>query len=137
MKTAEEIFRKHWSNHKTEKRLLLSGEDQNMIESAMQEYADQFRKPVAQPNNDNAVIISATKQHPAIDDNSITDIERKAIYTVEYIKGKDGKLELKRKSEGFSALELLGVLVLTKDEIIAQLKGTIKPDIIKRQVVTD
>lgn len=43
MKTAFEIFRKHWKNHKSDKELLLSTEDQNMIESAMEEYANQFK----------------------------------------------------------------------------------------------
>lgn len=41
MKTAFEIFRKHWKNHKTDRELLLSTEDQNMIEAAMEEHAEQ------------------------------------------------------------------------------------------------
>lgn len=47
METAFEIFRKHWKNHKSDKELLLSTEDQNMIESAMEEYASQ---PQDQPS---------------------------------------------------------------------------------------
>ena len=44
MKTAFEIFRKYWKNHKTDRELLLSTEDQNMIEAAMEEYAMQFKE---------------------------------------------------------------------------------------------
>lgn len=48
MKTAFEIFRKHWKNHKADKELLLSTADQNMIESAMEEYASQFKYDYSQ-----------------------------------------------------------------------------------------
>lgn len=36
--TAYNVFRKHWKNHKVDRELLLSTEDQNMIEASMEEY---------------------------------------------------------------------------------------------------
>jgi len=44
---------------------------------------------------------------------------------------------LRRKNDGFSSVELLGILHLSMEEILDQLKGNIKPDIIIRQVVTN
>lgn len=51
------------------------------------------------------------------------------------ISSKDGVLS--RRNEGFSAIELLGLCNLISLEIIQQLKGDIKPDIIKREVIVD
>jgi len=55
-------------------------------------------------------------------------------WIVEHIIYNDGTTELKRTNDGFNALELMGVLELSKDDIINQIKGNVKPDIIKRKV---
>ena len=51
-------------------------------------------------------------------------------YTIEY----DGK-KLSRKNDGFHLLELLGLLEKIQLEILQQMAGSIKPEVIKRQVV--
>lgn len=56
-------------------------------------------------------------------------------WIVELITYDDQSTELKRTCEGFNAFELMGVLELSKDDIINQIKGNIKPDIIKRKVI--
>ena len=56
-------------------------------------------------------------------------------WIVEFITYDDQSTELKRTCEGFNAFELMGVLELSKDDIINQIKGNIKPDIIKRKVI--
>lgn len=70
-------------------------------------------------------------------DVSGTAIVRKATYTIEYIVKADGTTQLNRKADRFSPFELLGLLDLTRGEIIAQMQGKIKPDIIKREVVRE
>ena len=63
------------------------------------------------------------------------DIIKKRIYTIEQIMYTDGTTELKRTNDGFNALELMGLLELSKDDIIDQIKGAVKPDIVKRKVI--
>lgn len=77
---------------------------------------------------------------PPIENNGVkgdvsgSAIVRKATYTIEYIVREKGTT-LNRKADGFNPFELLGLLDLTRGEIIAQMQGKIKPDIIKREVV--
>ena len=49
----------------------------------------------------------------------------------------NGKSVMNRTNDGFTAVELLGVIELTRVEIIDQMRGMIKPDIIKRTVIED
>lgn len=60
---------------------------------------------------------------------------KKKTYIIECFTSKDGVTTMSRKIDGFTPLELLGVLELTRSEILAQMRGEIKPDIIKRQVI--
>ena len=46
-----------------------------------------------------------------------------------------GKTTIRRRNDGFKMLELLGLLELAKTEIYEQMKGNMKPDVIKREVV--
>ena len=55
-------------------------------------------------------------------------------WVVEHITYDDGKCELKRTNDGFNSFELMGILELSKDDIINQIKGNVKPDIVKRKV---
>lgn len=48
---------------------------------------------------------------------------------------KNDKWHLSRVNDGFDALELIGILELTKQEVMDQMAGLIKPDFITRQVV--
>lgn len=68
-------------------------------------------------------------------DVSGSAIVRKATYTIEYSVMANGQTKLHRKTDGFNSFELLGLLDLMRGEIIDQMKGKIKPDIIKREVV--
>jgi hypothetical protein len=57
-------------------------------------------------------------------------------YTIKIIETDKG-FAIDRTNDGFSALELMGVLQMTQLDIMAQLAGTIKPDYVKRNIVTD
>jgi hypothetical protein len=58
-------------------------------------------------------------------------------YTIKYVSLPDGSEGIERTNDGFSAIELLGILEMTQLDIMAQLAGTFKPDFIKRNVVKD
>jgi len=62
-------------------------------------------------------------------------------YTIEWIEytDEDGKpkTKLQRTCQGFNAYELLGLVTLAKSEIVQQIKGDVKPDIIERKVIND
>lgn len=58
-------------------------------------------------------------------------------YTIEFKFNDDGSQELTRTNDGFHPFELLGLLEMAQIEILECLKDTIKPDIIKRQVIKD
>ena len=49
----------------------------------------------------------------------------------------DGSKRLKRVNDGYEPIYLLGLLEWTQKEIIKQMEGMIKPDIIERNVVED
>lgn len=55
-------------------------------------------------------------------------------YTIKYKIGKEQNT-IERINDGFSAAELLGLLEMTQLEILEQMRGIIKPDIIKRKVI--
>lgn len=44
---------------------------------------------------------------------------------------------LTRTNDGFNSYELLGILENLQLDILSQMAGTIKPDIIKREVISD
>jgi len=58
-------------------------------------------------------------------------------YNIEYTIYDDNTTELTRVCDGFTALELLGVLDLTSRDIKEQIGGEHRPDIIKRTVIVD
>jgi len=45
------------------------------------------------------------------------------------------KTFMHRKNDGFTALELLGICAMISAELLEQMAGRIRPDIIKREVV--
>jgi len=49
----------------------------------------------------------------------------------------DKKLTFESESDGFNALEILGILESKKQDIINQMSGKFQPDIIKRKVLED
>lgn len=63
----------------------------------------------------------------------------KKIYTVvveEYINENGEKLtQIRRTSDGFEPLEILGLIAFIHDEVVGQIKGTIKPEIVKRTAI--
>lgn len=61
-------------------------------------------------------------------------ILREASYTVKWIDYPDGNKVI-RINDGFSWIELLGILDLIRSEILEQVKGTVHPKIIERNVV--
>lgn len=46
----------------------------------------------------------------------------------------DGHNTVIRRNDGFSALELLGLSSLATQEVVEQMKGEYKPDVVVRQV---
>ena len=55
-------------------------------------------------------------------------------YTIEEYE-EDGQSIMSRCNDGFSGIELLGLCELIQIEILKQLQGEIKPDIINRTVI--
>ena len=64
-------------------------------------------------------------------------IVRKQIYTIECMEYSDGTNAMKRVCDGFNSIELLGLLDYIREEILKQMKGKIKPDIVERKVIVD
>ncbi len=62
----------------------------------------------------------------------------KQVYTI-IIEDKDGVKKMTRRNDGFSAIELLGLLELAQQDILIQMKGLQEDgiDIVKREVVED
>ena len=58
-------------------------------------------------------------------------------YTIEFKFNDDGSTELSRTNDGFHSFELLGLLEMIQMEILECLKDSIKPDVIKRQIIED
>ena len=59
----------------------------------------------------------------------------KKTYTITLDEDEKGKWHMKRTCDGFSPVELLGILEMSQLEILQQRRGEFKPDIIKREVV--
>ena len=62
-------------------------------------------------------------------------IVREKIYIMKLTEFEDGKCFMQRTCDGFTAYELLGAITLAQQEIIDQIQGRIRPDIIKREVI--
>jgi hypothetical protein len=62
----------------------------------------------------------------------------KQVYTI-IIEDVDGNKKMTRRNDGFNAIELLGLLELTQQDILKQLKGLEEAeiDVVKREVVED
>jgi hypothetical protein len=56
-------------------------------------------------------------------------------YTIEWVSYKDGSAKSGRKNEGFTSLELLGMLERVQMEILQQMAGQIKPNVTERTVI--
>ena len=59
----------------------------------------------------------------------------KKIYKVECTEYSDGSSKMTRTCDGFNLIEILGLTTLVQLEVMKQIKGTIKPDIIERKVI--
>lgn len=49
----------------------------------------------------------------------------------------DGTASLTRENDGFDAYELLGLLSHTKEDVIKQIEGKIKPTTVKRKLTVE
>jgi hypothetical protein len=61
-------------------------------------------------------------------------LTKKCTYTIEFTETEEGT-QLRRVNDGFNPFELLGIIAIIKDELVEQMKGHMKPDVIKREVV--
>jgi hypothetical protein len=62
-------------------------------------------------------------------------VKRIKTWTYKVTEYDDNTSLLERTNEGFNAHELLGLIEETKDDIIQQMRGNIKPDSIKRNFI--
>jgi len=58
-------------------------------------------------------------------------------WTIEHIIFEDGTSGLSRTNDGFNSFELIGLLEISKDDIIKQIKGEIKPDVVNRTLIVE
>jgi len=59
-------------------------------------------------------------------------------YKLEITCDDDGNnLSIKGEASGFRGFEILGFLDWKREDIIAQIRGAVKPDIVERTVVTE
>jgi hypothetical protein len=56
-------------------------------------------------------------------------------YVIEQYEKEDGETYISKKNIGFLSYELLGLLYWNIDDIKEQMKGKIRPDIVKRKVI--
>jgi len=64
-------------------------------------------------------------------------ILKESTYTFKVTHYEDGKIGIRRINDGFDPFALLGILDFTRGEIVQQIKGEFKPDVVKREVVVD
>ena len=62
-------------------------------------------------------------------------IVNEKIYTIKIVTYSDGERHLIRENDGFSPLDLLGYMEHAQLEIMQQLAGKMKPDIVERKFV--
>jgi hypothetical protein len=60
---------------------------------------------------------------------------RKRTWSITIEQFNDGSTTMKRTSDGFLGFELLGLIEQMKQDILKQLSGDIKPDIIERKYI--
>jgi hypothetical protein len=58
-------------------------------------------------------------------------------YTLEITVDDENKMRVRSTNTGFSPLELLGLLDLKRDDVLRQVKGEIKPDVFKRDLIEE
>jgi len=56
-------------------------------------------------------------------------------FTITLEHKENGEKQMSRCNDGFTPLELLGLLDFSAREIIEQMRGVIKPDIVKREII--
>lgn len=66
-----------------------------------------------------------------IPERKIVEIKK---WTVEQIIYEDGRSSMYRKNEGFNTMELLGVLSYTEGDILDQMRGNLRPEIIEKKI---
>lgn len=72
-----------------------------------------------------------------MEENKEKKIKSVKTWTITYIEYEDNTTYLGRINDGFSSLEILGIITLSIDDIMQQIKGIIKPDIISRTIIKD
>lgn len=59
------------------------------------------------------------------------------VWTITINTDSDGVHTMKRVNDGFNPMELLGIIDFVKDDIMAQVRGKIKPDVVERTIIKD
>jgi hypothetical protein len=61
--------------------------------------------------------------------------ERTRTYTINVEQDSSGLLKISKRCDGFTPLELLGLLSWAYADILEQMNGHVQPDIVKREFV--
>ena len=79
------------------------------------------------------------EQAPTLNDVEIPpkEVVRIKLWKIELIDYADGSTWMKKTNDGFTSLELLGLCNHSSIDIMRQIAGEIKPDIITRTVIED
>ena len=62
-------------------------------------------------------------------------MKTKKKYVLIFTEKEDGNSTMTTKSDGYGAMEIIGILDFKRADIMAQIREEIKPDVIKRMVV--
>ena len=62
---------------------------------------------------------------------------KNSIYTIERIVAEDGTVTIRRINDGFHSVELLGYLTMAQKDVMDQIQGIFKPDVITRTAIVD
>lgn len=58
-------------------------------------------------------------------------------YIIEFTQDENGTVAINRTNDGFNFLEILGFIEISRLEVVEQIKGNAKVDVIKRQAIID
>lgn len=95
---------------------------------------NKFKQQLAENNQSKDIITDVEFEKPIIKKNKVI---RTQTMTIKVDHLEDGGFNVYRTNDGFNSMELLGQIDFMAREIVKQLSGEIKPDVVKRTVIVD
>lgn len=95
---------------------------------------NKFKQQLAENNQSKDIITDVKFEKPIIKENKVI---RTQTMTIKVDHLEDGGFNVYRTNDGFNSMELLGQIDFMAREIVKQLSGDIKPDVVKRTVIVD